>query len=152
MSADEFTLREATGADLPGIAHVRSSVVENLLTPAQLAERGITSASVAASFLADSKGWVAEHRGEIVAFSIADRADRSVFALFVLPAYEDRGLGSRLLDLALRWLWEQGAEAVWLTTGPNTRAARFYARRGWVHTGEGGHGDVRFELQRPASP
>ena len=108
---------------MPGISRVRTSVVENLLTREQLDQRGITEASVAASFLADSKGWVAERRDEIVAFSIADRASRSIFALFVLPQFEGRGLGSRLLDLALDWLWANGADLVWLTTGPDTRAA-----------------------------
>ena len=87
MAGDEFSVREATGADLPGIAHVRSSVIENPLTPAQLEERGITNASVAASFLVDCKGWVVEQGGRIVAFSIADRESGSIFALFVLPAF-----------------------------------------------------------------
>ena len=71
----------------------------------------------------DSKGWVALSGDEIVAFSIADRASRSIFALFVLPQFERRGLGSRLLELALDWLWANGADLVWLTTGPE------YARR-----------------------
>ena len=78
---------------MPGISRVRTSVIENLLTREQLDARGITEASVAASFLAESKGWVALSADEIVAFSIADRASRSIFALFVLPAFESRGLG-----------------------------------------------------------
>src|SRR4051794_17404057 len=122
---NDIVVREAVGADLPGIARVRTSVAENLLTREQLAERGITEASIAASFLADSKGWVALSGGEIVAFSIADRESRSIFALFVLSQFERRGLGSRLLGLALDWLWDNGADMVWLTTGPATRAARF---------------------------
>jgi GNAT superfamily N-acetyltransferase len=140
------TLREATAADLPGITRVRTSVRENLLTVEQLRARGITEASVAASFLGDSKGWVAEHAGEIVAFAIADRATRSIFALFVLPEWEGRGLGSQLLDLALGWLRANGAGVVWLTTGPETKAARFYERRGWVATGRQGGGDTRYEI------
>ncbi len=150
MTADEFIIREAGGADMPGIARVRTSVRENLLTTEQLAQRGITNASVAASLLVDRKGWVAERRTEIVAFCMADRADPSIFALFVLPEYEGRGLGSRLLDLALQWLWDNGAELVWLTTSPDTRAARFYARRGWVPVGIVPGGDMRFELRRLA--
>ncbi len=152
MTADEFIIREAIGADMPGIARVRTSVRENLLTTEQLAQRGITNASVAASLLVDRKGWVAERGKEIVAFSMADRADPSIFALFVLPEHEGRGLGNRLLDLALQWLWDSGAELVWLTTSPDTRAARFYARRGWVPVGMAPGGDMRFELRRPASP
>jgi GNAT superfamily N-acetyltransferase len=149
MTADEFIIREAVGADMRGIARVRTSVRENLLTTEQLAQRGITNASVAASLLVDRKGWVAERGKEIVAFSMADRADPSVFALFVLPEYEGRGIGNRLLDLALRWLWDNGAELIWLTTSPDSRAARFYARRGWVPIGTAPGGDTRFELRRP---
>ena len=50
----------------------------------------------------------------------------------------DYALGTfrtQLLDLALDWLWENGAERVWLSTGPLTRASRFYEMRGWVCTG-----------------
>jgi GNAT superfamily N-acetyltransferase len=138
--------REATAADMPGIARVRTSVRENLLTMEQLRERGITNESVAASFLGDSRGWVAERNGEIVAFAIADRATQSIFALFVLPAFEGQGIGGRLLKGALRWLRDNGATNVWLTTGRDTTAARFYERRGWAPAGQGKHGDMRYEL------
>lgn len=121
------------------------------MTLAQLEARGITNESVAASLLADRKAWVAEQDGGIVAFSMADRADPSIFALFVLPAYEERGLGSRLLELALHWLWQQGAERVWLDTGPGTRAQAFYQRRGWTHVGAGHGVDIRLEYARPQS-
>jgi GNAT superfamily N-acetyltransferase len=146
-----IVFREATGADLAGISRVRTSVVENLLTIAQLEERGITEASVAASFFTDSKGWVALQGEEIVAFSIADRSTQSIFALFVLPGYEGRGIGGRLLDLALAWLWDNGAKRIWLTTGPGTKAVRFYEKRGWMCTGHGPRGDLRYECERPSS-
>jgi len=149
MSVNGFIFREASGADMPGISHVRASVTENVATREQLERQGITDAGVAASFLADSKGWVAERGGHVVAFSIADRASRSIFALFVLPAYEGRGLGGRLLALALQWLWANGAAVAWLATGPGTRAVRFYERRGWTCTGREPNGDLRFELRRP---
>ena len=151
MIGGAIMFREATAADVPGISRVRTSVVENLLTLEQLDERGITEASVAASFLTDSKGWVAVQGEEIVGFSIADRSTQSIFALFVLPAYEVRGIGSRLLDLALGWLWENGAARVWLTTGPGTKAVRFYEKRGWRCTGQGPRGDLRYEGERASS-
>jgi GNAT superfamily N-acetyltransferase len=147
--ADCFVVREATVADMPGISRVRLSVKENALSVEQLTERGITNASVAASLLSHRRGWVAERRGEIVAFSMADKADWSIFALFVLAEYEGRGLGSRLLALALDWLSDNGAERVCLSTSPGTRAARFYAKRGWTQTGKAAYGDVRFEIARP---
>lgn len=149
MFMQPFIFREATAADMPGIAYVRHSVRENLLTPEQLRERGITNESVAASFLTTSKGWVAERDGAIVAFAIADRVTRSIFALFVLPGHERQGLGSRLLGLGLDWLRVNGVSEVWLTTGPETTAAGFYERRGWLATGTEPGGDTRYVLKLP---
>ncbi len=149
MGRDAIIYREATADDLPGISRVRFAVRENILTPEQLRARGITEASIAASFLTSAKGWVAIHEGEIVGFSIADRDESTVFALFVQPGFERRGIGGRLFDLAVSWLWSNGITRAWLTTGPNTTAARFYERRGWMPVGEGGYGDIRYEIGRP---
>ena len=127
---------------------VRTSVDENLLSPAQLTRRGITPASVAQSLTSGCQAWVGEHRGQVVAFSIADLEYASIFALFVLPAYQGIGLGSRLLELATQSLWGAGADAIWLATEPRTRAATFYQRRGWIVTGTDSNGDLLLERQR----
>lgn len=152
MKMGDITFREAVGKDMPGISRVRFAVRENILTPEQLRARGITEESVAASFLTTSKGWVALRGEEIVGFSIADREERTVFALFVHPDHEAQGIGSRLFDLAVAWLRTHGTERIWLTTGQDTRAARFYERRGWIKTGEGTYGDVRYEYKWPGHP
>src|SRR5262249_51194631 len=141
--------RVASEADLPAITYVRTSVRENHLSIEQLARRGITNASVAASFRANARGWVAEHRGEVVAFSIADRSSHSIFALFVLPGFDGRGIGGSLLNLAVEWLWENGSERIWLETSRDTRAASFYALKGWTATGVDGRGNIHYELPRP---
>jgi GNAT superfamily N-acetyltransferase len=144
----QIIVREAIAADIPAIMRVRTSVTENALTLDQLEQRGITDASIAASFLTDSKGWVAVQQEEIVAFSIADRASGSLFALFVLPAYAGRGIGGRLLDEAVHWLWNNGIERIWLTTAPGSRACRFYETRGWERAGMAPSGDIRYERRR----
>jgi GNAT superfamily N-acetyltransferase len=149
MTGDAITYRVARAADVPAIFRVRTSVVENLLTVGQLRQRGITNASVAASFRDNAGGWVAVHKRRIVGFSMADRETGSLFALFVLPAYERRGIGAQLLSRAIEWLWDVGAEHVWLHTAPNTKAAAFYRRRGWIVTGTHPSGDIRFEQNRP---
>lgn len=124
MAAGSIVFREATAADMTGITHMRTSVIENAMTRERLDARGITEEGVASSFLADSKGWVAIDGTKIASFSISDRASGPIFALFVLPAHERRGgIGSRLHDLALGWLWQNGAERVWLTTDPQSKAA-----------------------------
>jgi GNAT superfamily N-acetyltransferase len=148
---DGIALREASGDDLAGIFRVRTSVTENLISPERLERMGVTGANIAGTFKRDAKGWVAVQRGEVVGFSIAHQTSRSIFALFVLPGYENRGLGRRLLDAASAWLWDNGADIVWLTTAPDTRAARFYERDGWVCSGVEANDELRFERRRPAS-
>jgi GNAT superfamily N-acetyltransferase len=148
MSESGVTIRLATPDDIAGISHVRFAVRENAMTPEQLLALGITPDSVAASLLADRRGWVAEDAGRIVAFSMADRATSSIFALFVLPEYERKGLGRLLLDRAVRWLWEQDTDLLWLNTGAGTRAAGFYQRAGWRLVGTDANGELRFELSR----
>ena len=150
MTAGAVIFREATAADMPGISIVRQSVIENPLTVAQLAARGITNESMAAAFLKDLKGWVAESDGRIVGFSMADRETRSLYALFVMPEYEQRGIGERLYDFAIAWLRENGASDLWLTTSADTKAAQFYGRRGWIATGVDEYGDLRYELRQSA--
>lgn len=149
MSRTAVTFREATASDMPGISVVRQSVIENPLSIEQLAARGITNESVAAAFLTDLKGWVAEEDGRIVGFSMADRETSSLWALFVMPECELRGIGGRLYDVAIAWLRENGARDLWLTTSAGTKAARFYERRGWIATGVGEYGDIRYELRQP---
>lgn len=128
-------IREGRPADMDQITHVRTSVKENHLSIEGMAALGITREGVIADMLAGHYGcWVAEDRGTIVAFSMADRRDGSIFALFTLPGKEGRGLGSGLLAEAENWLAARGIEEAWLSTGRGTVAEKFYARRGWIAT------------------
>jgi GNAT superfamily N-acetyltransferase len=148
---DGIALREAASDDLAGIYRVRTSVTENSIRPERLERMVATGSSITGSPKRDAKGWVAVRRGEIIGFSIAHQTSGSIFALFVLPGYERRGLGLRLLDAASAWLWDNGADLVWLTTQPNTRAARFYERFGWTCSGFEANGELRFERKRPTA-
>jgi GNAT superfamily N-acetyltransferase len=152
LAVAEIIFRSASPADVPGMFAVRTAVDENRLTAAQLTRRGITQASVVRSLTSGCHAWVAEYGGRIVAFAIADQEYASLFALFVLPRYQGIGLGSRLLELATEWLWDCGMDAIWLATGPGTRAVKFYQRRGWIITATESNGDLRLERRRDAEP
>jgi hypothetical protein len=80
--------------DMPGVFDVRTSVTENLLSIVELEMRGITPARVASSLSTRARGWVAIDDRRIVALAIVDLVAKSIFALFVLPDYEGRGLGT----------------------------------------------------------
>ncbi len=137
-------IREATRSDVPGLVAVRVAVKENVLTSDIPQERIVAGLEVR------GKGWVAEHEGQVVGFSTADREESMIWALFLLPEWERKGLGSVLLERAVGWLWREGCERIWLTTEPGSRAEGFYAHLGWTRAGITDKGEVRFELQRPS--
>ena len=52
----------------------------------------------------------------------------------MLPEYEGKGVGGKLMALAEEWLAASGCKRAWLTTDLNTtlRAYGFYRKRGWT--------------------
>ena len=143
MADKIMIIREATRGDIPGLVEVRGAVKENVLTSHIPPER------LVAGLETRGKGWVAEHEGRIVGFSMADREESIIWALFLLPEWEGQGLGRRLLDRAVGWLCGEGSGRIWLTTEPGSRAEGFYSHVGWVRVGMTESGEVRFELQCP---
>jgi GNAT superfamily N-acetyltransferase len=141
---NELAFRRATEADIPAMSRIRLAVRENALSnPARITE------TMYRNFLdALGRGWVAELDGEIIGFSYADRTDASIWALFVDPAREGLGAGSRLLRLAVDWLFEIGNDEVRLGTQANTRADRFYAAQGWTREGMRDAIEVGYRLRR----
>lgn len=135
--------RQAVSADIPAMSQIRLSVTENVLSD----PTRITDAMYEDFLERSGRGWVAESAGDIVAFCYADRTNASIWALFVRPGQEGRGLGTSLLKHAVDWLFAIGHERVHLTTTPDTRADRFYAAQGWVR-GPVGAADVAYSLAR----
>jgi GNAT superfamily N-acetyltransferase len=130
-------IRPGQIADLPAITRIRTAVTENHLSVEQMAEMGITHDSIAAEMNDGHLGcWVAMEGGSIAGFSMADRRDGSIFALFMDAACEGKGHGSALLAVCEAWLKQQGHAEAHLTTGRDTKALAFYLRRGWRQTGE----------------
>jgi GNAT superfamily N-acetyltransferase len=49
-------------------------------------------------------------------------------------------------DRLIAWLREQGLDRLWLTTGADTRASRFYEKAGWRRAGLTADGELLYEL------
>ncbi len=135
-------LRQAVRADVPDIQRVRHSVLENRLT-----SRVIPDDEVIESIERIGRGWVIEQDARIVGFAIGNAQTGNVWALFVEPQWEGLGGGRLLHDTMLEWLASVGVRRAWLTTGPGTRAERFYERSGWQNCGLQADGELRFERE-----
>jgi GNAT superfamily N-acetyltransferase len=133
------TVRPAVAADIPAMHAIRVAVRENALSsPARIRAADYEVA------LAHGCGWVAELGPATVGFAFG-LLDGNVWALFVDPAHEGRGAGSKLHAVLVDWLERHARRPIWLGTGPGTRAERFYRARGWRDCGIVASGERRFE-------
>lgn len=135
--------REANTNDIKQIQLVRNAVKENVLSNPGL----VTDRDCVEYLTLRGKGWVCEADGTIVGFAIADLIDNNIWALFVHPDHEGKGIGKILHDTMLNWYFSQQKEMVWLSTDPVTRAAAFYRMQGWKETGVYGKGEIKFEMR-----
>ena len=76
--------------------------------------------------------FVAEDENTVVGFAIARNEPRKLGHLItidVVPHRQRQSIGSRLLESAERWLWENGAEAIYLETPVDDAGAKgFYEK------------------------
>ena len=142
---EHVSIREASASDIAEIRRVRASVRENTLPDYSV----ITPEMIRDHLERLGRGWVYENEGRVVGFTIVNRADATVWALFVEPDFEGRGIGRALHDTMLAWLQAQGVRAVTLGTDPGTRAARFYETAGWKFRELDEDGEAIYELSFP---
>lgn len=135
-------LREARVGDIPQIQIVRNAVKENTLSNPDL----VTDQDCADFITQRGKGWICEMEHQVVGFSIVDLVDHNIWALFVHPDFDKRGIGKQLHDIMLDWYFDQTQQSVWLGTAPGTRAEAFYRRAGWKEIGLHGKGEIKFEM------
>ena len=134
--------REATTEDIPQMHAVRISVKENALSDPSL----IKEKDYEEYIINRGKGWVCEKQNIIVGFAIVSLADNNVWALFVHPQWERKGLAMALHKIMLDWYFSKTSKTLWLSTSPNTRAEMFYRTAGWNQNGLQKNGELRFEI------
>jgi ribosomal protein S18 acetylase RimI-like enzyme len=135
-------IRKATRADLPRITEIRGLVREN-----RLGDPSRVPLVLCEWFIDNSAFWLWVEDGCVQGFSAGDPRDGSIFALFIDPAYEGRGIGQMLLPLACETLREAGYETATLTTEARTRAEKFYRRNGWTEIGRQNDGQIIFRKE-----
>jgi ribosomal protein S18 acetylase RimI-like enzyme len=144
-------IRPATGDDAAGIARVQvetwrdayaglvaSTVLDSLSVPAGAARwASLLEQPDVGTHVAVVDG---EVRGFVCAGGARD-ADASarageVYAIYVLPSAQRRGLGAALLDAAVSGMLVRGCDTflLWVLTG-NAAGRAFYESRGWAWDG-----------------
>ncbi|MFL5739495.1 MAG: GNAT family N-acetyltransferase [Flavisolibacter sp.] len=135
-------IRQATQNDIADMSVIRMSVKENVLNnPALVQHKDYVE------YLSSrGKGWVYETEGKIVGFAIADLKENNVWAVFIDPSFERRGIGKQLQGVMLDWYFSNTHKTIWLSTAPNSRAEGFYRKTGWKETGRTNSNEIRFEM------
>ena len=134
--------REATSRDILQIQIVRNSVRENTLSDPNL----VTNVDCEAFINVRGKGWVCQIDNYIVGFAIADLKENNIWALFIKPEFEGKGIGRQLHKIMLDWYFCQTKITVWLGTEFKTRAENFYKKAGWIEVGLHGTNETKFEM------
>jgi GNAT superfamily N-acetyltransferase len=132
-------LRAALYADIPRLMEIRGSVLENRLPH----PNAVTLADYI-WFIDHAKIHVWED-AIVQGFSAGDPRDASIWALFIHPTYEGRGIGQTLIQAACKSLHDAGCVSITLSTEPGSRAHRFYERNGWIARGRTTSGEMKFE-------
>jgi GNAT superfamily N-acetyltransferase len=134
--------RHAIKEDIPQIQFVRNSVRENRLSNPSL----VPDSDVHDYINRKGKGWVCVVDDHVVGFAIVSIIDHNVWALFIEPEFEKKGIGRRLHNEMMEWYFNQTNVAAWLGTAPGTRAEAFYRKAGWKEVGMHGKGEIKFEM------
>jgi len=130
-------IRRAIQGDVARIMEIRHSVREN-----RLSDPNLLTGKDCAEFIERSEIWVWEEDGIVQAFAAGDIRDGWIWALFVAPEYEGRGIGKALLSMACETLRNAGYTVANLSTAAGTRAERFYTENGWTLVSNNRRGEV----------
>lgn len=142
-----INVRTARLSDVGGMFDVRTSVIENHLSREEMRQMGITESVVGDMIEKSLCAWVATENNKIIGFSMILPDEGCLFSAFVLPEYEGKGIGRRLVMLAEQELF-QHHEIAWLETDKNSRAAKFYMQLGWGNKTDLNDNDIKLEKCR----
>ncbi|MDZ4731307.1 MAG: GNAT family N-acetyltransferase [Xanthomonadales bacterium] len=146
-----YTLREASPSDAHECLRLRGLTRENAVSVERLASIGITAQSWARDIDSGKLvGWVASHGTKMAGYCFDDRTTGEVVVLALLPQYEAKGMGRRLLSHVTENLREAGYGTLFLgcAADPTVRSYGFYRHLGWRSTGQTDqNGDEILELR-----
>ncbi|MBK7945071.1 MAG: GNAT family N-acetyltransferase [Flavobacteriales bacterium] len=122
-----FDIREMRPSDVKAAHEVRLAVREN-----RLSDPSVVTEQDYHDFMArDTMSWMCEVDGRIAGFVMVDVEKQNLWALFVAPEHEGKGIG-RALHERMGAAYFALKQVLRLNTEPNTRASRFYRNAGYT--------------------
>lgn len=137
-------IRAMLPSDVPFAHAIRLRVREN-----RLSDPSVVTEQDYHDFMArDTMSWVHQLDGAITGFVMVDVEKQNLWALFVAPEHEGTGIGRALNDVMLARYFQR-CDRLSLSTDPDTRAAEFYRKAGYIETGETANGrEIIFAISR----
>lgn len=147
------TIREATLADAEAIARIhvamwqhayRGQMPDDLLDNISLERRLTWRTQMLSSPAPQSHALVADEAGEVLGFCDVGASheegtgstDGALYAIYVAPGTQGKGIGSALIDAGVRCLQAEGfTRATLWVLATNAPTIRFYERKGWAADG-----------------
>ena len=130
--------RRAVPSDIATCIALRGKTRENAVSVERLAQLGVTLASWSADVASgDLPGYVCLEHGQIVGYCFADKRTGEIVVLVVMPAWEGKGIGRKLLDMIVTDFERLGFRRLFLgcSSDPRVRSYGFYRHLGWRSTG-----------------
>jgi pimeloyl-ACP methyl ester carboxylesterase/ribosomal protein S18 acetylase RimI-like enzyme len=150
LTAVPLTYRPALPSDIAACIELRGKTRENAVSVERLKKLGVTHDSWSAEVASgDLPGYVCIDEGRIVGYVFADKSSGEIVVLALLPGWEARGIGKRLLDMIVADLAKLGFRRLFLgcSADPKVRSYGFYRHLGWKSTGAfDANGDEVLEL------
>lgn len=120
-------IREASRKDIPALKLIRQQHSDNPLPY----KKSIPDICYLNYLTRYGKGWVACVDQHITGYVISSSKESSIWALFIDKNFQRQGQGRLLLATASTWLYQNGAEKIYLATSVNSAAENFYQKQGW---------------------
>jgi GNAT superfamily N-acetyltransferase len=132
------TYRQAVPSDIAACIDLRGKTRENAVSVERLGQLGITEESWSGDVAnGDLPGYICIEQDRIVGYCFADRNTGEVVVLALLPAFEGKGIGKKLLAMIVSDLANLGFRRLFLgcSSDPKVRSYGFYRHLGWKSTG-----------------
>jgi GNAT superfamily N-acetyltransferase len=134
----DFTIETAVPEQAADFIRLRGQTRENAISEERLRSLGITAETWGASIREERlPGFVAYSGQHMAGYCFGDAGTGEIVVLALLPSYEGRGIGKRLLNLTVEELRRLGHRRLHLgcSADPVVRSYGFYRRLGWRSTG-----------------